>query len=57
MANDAMRKWAGREKKKFLDSEKYKEVKKKETARVKNYRLIKKLTDQLQHNISTTATE
>ena len=35
-------------KKKLLDSEKYKEFKKKETARIKEYRLKKKLTAQLQ---------
>ena len=44
-------------KKKLLDSEKYKEFKKKETARIKEYRLKEKLTAQLQYNISTTATE
>lgn len=56
-ANDAPRKRTGRVKKKFLELEKYNEFKKKEAARVKEYRWKKRFRAQLQHNVSTKATE
>ena len=51
----AKKKRVGRAKKKLPEPEEYYEFKKKEAVRVKEYRLKKTLTAQLQHNVSTTA--